>query len=80
VVARAIAAAVTGVPVRQPALGAGDHAVTERLEELLHPPSAAWLPAATILAGLAASFVVLFGSTLQLHHLVIFGAHVCGLD
>lgn len=80
VVARAIASAAVGVRLGSPAMALGDHGVVERLDELLNPPPPSWLPAMAVTAGLAAAFVVLSSSTLQLHHLVEFGAHVCGLD
>lgn len=79
-VARAIASAAIGTPVGRTVMAMGDLAVAERVEELLYPQRAAWFPAAAVIAGLLASSIVLSGSTLQLHHLVSFGAHVCGLD
>ena len=78
-VARAIVAAAIGEPIGGAALAMGDHAVTQRVEELLHPPSTAWLATATVIAAIGANVVVLSSSTLQFHHLVVFGAHVCGL-
>lgn len=79
-VARAIAAAAIGTPVGRHAMALGDHAVAERVEELLYPRKPAWFPADAVLGGLLASSIVLSSSTLQLHHLLSFGTHVCGLD
>lgn len=78
-VARAIAAAAIGVPVGGPAMAMGDHAVTHRVEELLYPRTTSWVAVAAVVAALGANLVALSSSTLQLHHLVLFWAHVCGL-
>jgi len=76
-VARAIAAAVAARPASTPAMALGDHGVTHRVHELLYPRTAAWLPLVPLMAGLAATLVILFSSSLQLHHLLVFGAHIC---
>lgn len=78
-VARAIAAAATGARVGGPAMAMADHAVTQRVEELLRPRTTAWVPLAAVVAALGANLVALSSSTMQLHHLVLFWAHVCGL-
>lgn len=79
VVARAIACAAVGGQLGAPAMALGDHGVSERVDELLNPGSGFWFPAAAVTAGLGTLAVVLSSSTVQLHHLVEFGAHVCGL-
>lgn len=76
IVARAIALAV-GPPPPLGTAGAGDSAVVERVQALLQPGSVAWLGLAATLTALVAALTALGGSTLQLHHLVEFVAHVC---
>ena len=78
-VARAIAAAI-GSPAPFSAAAAGEHAVTERIHALLYPSAIAWLTGAAVVTGVAAALVTLSSSTIQLHHLLLFAAHVCGLS
>lgn len=78
-VARAIAAAI-GPPSPAAAAAAGEHAVTERIHALLYPNAIAWLSAVAVMGGIGAALLTLSGSTLQLHHLLLFAAHVCGLS
>jgi len=82
IVARAIAIAAVGgrVGAGAPAMAMADHAVTARVEELLSPRQPSWALAAAVTAALAIAIVELSTSTIQLHHLVAFAAHVCGLD
>lgn len=79
VVARAIASAAVGARIGGPAMALSGDGVAERLDELLSTPRPSWLPAMAVTAGVTAAFVVVSSSTLQLHHLVEFGAHVCRL-
>ena len=78
-VARAIATAALG-PRIAGALAAGGHGVPERVDELLHQRRPAWLPVIAVLVGLGVLFVGLSTTTIQLHHLLAFSLHVCGLD
>ena len=77
-VASAIAAAI-GSPSPLAAAAAGEHAVTERIHALLYPSAVAWLTGA-LTAGVAAALLTLSSSTIQLHHLLLFATHVCGLS
>jgi hypothetical protein len=77
-VARAIAAAI-GSPVPFSAAAAGEHAVTERIHSLLYPNPVAWLTVAAVMTGVAGALVTISSSTVQLHHLLLFVGHVCGL-
>lgn len=79
-VARAIAAAAIGREPGGARLAMAAHAVVQRVEELLRPRRAAWIPVVALVAAVAANVVVLSSSTVQLHHLVTFAAHVCGFD
>ena len=78
-VARAIAAAI-GSPAPFSAAAAGEHAVTERIHALLYPHAIAWLSGAAVVTGVAAALLTLSSSTIQLHHLLLFAAHVCGIS
>lgn len=78
-VARAIAAAI-GSPSPFAAAAAGEHAVTERIHALLYPNAIAWLSAAAVLGGIGAALLTLSSSTVQLHYLLTFAAHVCGIS
>jgi len=80
VVARAIArAALAGPPVPMPGvLAMAGIGVAARVEALVSGPPASRLTAVAPLAG-ATTIASLTGSTVQLHHLFAFGAHVCGL-
>lgn len=79
IVARAIArAALATSPAGVMAVG-GD-SVAGRVHELVHPTRTGWLPVAAGLCGAAAGAAAMAASTVQLHHLVAFGAHVCGLS
>ena len=80
VVARAIATAALGPAVVPAALAAAAYGVPDRISELVAPRRASWLPAGAVIAGLAALLVGLLTTTLQVHHLLAFGLHVCGLD
>lgn len=81
VVARAIArAALAGSPVPAPGvLAMAGIGVTARVEALVSEAPASRLTAVAPLAGATATIASLSGSTVQLHHLFAFGAHVCGL-
>ncbi len=79
VVARAItraALATSNIGV----LAVGGDSVGARVSELLDPTRPAWLPVAAGLTGLTAAAAAVLASTVQLHHLVAFSAHVCGLS
>lgn len=77
-VARAIArAALATSPSGVMAVG-GD-SVAARVAELTDPPRPQWLPVVALLTAVAAATATLLASTWQLHHLVSFAAHVCGL-
>ena len=79
IVARAIVrAALATSPAGVMAVG-GD-SVAGRVHELVHPAKAGWLPVAAGLCGVAAGAAAMAASTVQLHHLLAFGAHVCGLS
>lgn len=79
IVARAIArAALATSPAGVMAVG-GD-SVAGRVHELVHPRPTGWLPVAAGLCGVAAGAAAMAASTVQLHHLLAFGAHVCGLS
>lgn len=78
-VARAIAAAAMGGAVLAPRLAIGDHAVTARLEELLKPPRRSPSSPSVAVVGASAALVVLASSSTQLHHLVSFARHICGI-
>lgn len=79
VVARAIVAAATGGTALTPRLGMGDHAVTARLEELLKPTPAPRIALAVVAFGASATLLVGASSSTQLHHLVKFARHICGV-
>lgn len=78
-VARAIAAAI-GSHSPLSASAAGEHAVTERIHSLLYPNPIAWLTAAAVLMGTIGALTTFSSSTVQLHHLLLFVAHVCRLS
>lgn len=79
IVARAIArAALATAP--SGVLAVGGDSVAARVAELIEPPRPQWLPVAALLTAVFAASATLFASTWQLHHLVSFAAHVCGLD
>ena len=79
VVARAIVAAATGSAALTPRLGMGDHAVAARLEELLKPPPPPRSASAAVAFGASATLLVGASSSTQLHHLVKFAQHICGV-
>jgi len=81
VVARAIArAALAGSPAPAPAVPAmAGIGVAARVEALISEPSVPRLTVVAPLAGATATLASLTGSTVQLHHLLAFGAHVCGI-
>lgn len=79
VVARAIAAAAMGGAALGPRLAIGDHAVTARVEELLKPGPPSRLASTVAVFGVSVALVVLGSSSTQLHHLVTFARHICGL-
>ena len=79
IVARAIACAAVRGRMGPPAMAFGDDGVVERVYELLHPKDSGWAPAVALLVGVVVAFVSVSGTTLQLHHLVEFAAHVCGV-
>lgn len=80
IVARAIATAALGPTVVPTALAAAAYGVSDRITELIHPDRRSWVPAAAVIAALAALLTGLLTTTLQVHHLLAFGLHVCGLD
>lgn len=61
-------------------LAVGGDSVAARVAELVNPPRPQWLPVAALLTAVGAVLATLLASTWQLHHLVAFAAHVCGLD
>lgn len=78
IVARAIArAALASSPLG--ALAVGGDSVPSRVAELLAPGRPTWLPAAAGLTAVVAAAGTVGASTIQLHHLIAFSAHVCGL-
>jgi len=79
IVARAIVRAALAT---SPAgvMGIGGDSVEGRVHELIHPRPTGWLPVGAGLCGVAAAAAAMAASTVQLHHLVAFGAHVCGLS
>lgn len=79
VVARAIVAAATGGAALTPRLGMGDHAVAARLEELLKPPPPPRNASGAVAFGATATLLVAASSSAQLHHLVRFAQHICGI-
>lgn len=78
-VARAIARAALATSPSG-ALGVGGDSVAARVAELVDPPRPQWLPVAALLTAVVAGSATMVGSTWQLHHLVSFAAHVCGID
>lgn len=79
VVARAIArAALATSPPGMLAVG-GD-SVASRIHDLIHPRSTRWLAVGAGTCGVAAAAAAMAASTVQLHHLLAFAAHVCGLS
>lgn len=62
------------------ALGIGGDSVAARVRDLVEPNRSGWLPVAAGLSGVAAAAAAMVASTLQLHHLLAFGVHVCGLS
>lgn len=78
-VARAIARAALATSPSG-VLAVGGDSVAARVAELVDPPRPQWLPVAALLTAVAAASATLLASTWQLHHLVAFAAHVCGLD
>lgn len=81
IVARAIArAALAGTRAPTPAvLAMAGTGVTARVQALVSEPSAPRVAAVAPLAGATATLAGITGSSVQLHHLFAFGAHVCGL-
>lgn len=79
VVARAIARAALAMSPAGAMAISGD-SVTCRVHELLHPPKTGLLPVAAGVGGVAVAAAAVVASTVQLHHLLAFGAHVCGLS
>lgn len=79
VVARAIVAAATGAGALTPGVGMGDHAVAARLEELLKPPPPLRNALAAVAVSASATVLVGASSSTQLHHLVTFAQHICGV-
>lgn len=78
VVARAIArAALATTPTGAMAI-AGD-SVSCRVQELVRPTTTGWIAVVAGACGVAAATATMAASTVQLHHLLAFGAHVCGL-
>lgn len=82
VVARAVArAALARSEAPAPGtLAIAGTGVTARVDALVNEPAGARLSAIVPLAGATATLASLSGSTVQLHHLFAFGAHVCGLS
>lgn len=79
---RVVARAITRAALATSTIGllaVGGDSVGARVSELLRPPRPAWLPVAAVLTGCTAAAAAVLASTLQLHHLVAFGAHVCGI-
>ena len=79
IVARAIARAALATSPSG-VLAVGGDSVAARVAELMDPPRPQWLPVAALLSAIGAASATLLLSTWQLHHLVSFAAHVCGLD
>lgn len=79
VVARAIARAALATSPSG-VLAVGGDSVAARVAELMDPPRPQWLPVVALLTAVVAASATLLASTWQLHHLVAFAAHVCGLD
>lgn len=82
VVARAIARAALGGDGRVTAgalLALNGTGVIARVEALAMAPAAPPVLHRTVAAGTAAALLTVAGSTLQLHHVVAFAAHVCNL-
>ena len=78
VVARAIVrAALVTNPAGAMAIS-GD-SVASRVQELVRPAATGWIAVAAGACGVAAATAAVTASTVQLHHLLAFGAHVCGL-
>lgn len=79
VVARAIlhAALVTGPKW---SLGIGGDTVADRVRDLMQPRRSRWLLVVTALSAVVAASAAVTASTIQLHHLLAFSAHACGLD
>lgn len=82
-VARAIvraALAKSDYPTRPALLGLGTLGVRARVDALLLPaPLIGGGPTSALVSAPLAGVVVIMGSTLQVHHLWSFAAHVCGL-
>lgn len=79
VVARAIArAALAAGPAG--AMAVGGDSVAGRVHELVHPMRIGWFSVAAALCAGAAGAAAIAASTVQLHHLLAFGAHVCRLS
>lgn len=79
IVARALLRAALATPPPG-ALGIGGDDVRERVEELVHPPMAGGLPAAAALCAVILASATVMASSVQLHHLIAFSVHVCGLS
>jgi len=78
VVARAIArVALATSPMG--VLAVGGSSVAARVAELVDPPRPRWLPVTALLAAVVAAVATVLASTIQVHHLVGFATHVCGL-
>lgn len=77
-VARAIARAALATSPSG-VLAVGGDSVAARVAELIDPPRPQWLPVAALLTAVVAASATLLASTWQLHHLLSFAAHVCGL-
>ena len=78
-VARALSrAALASAPSSSAALAFGHLGVIARVEALLHPEEGpTWLRSSAVVAGVLTVSIGLGGSSLQLHHLVEFAAHLC---
>lgn len=79
-VARAIARAALGTSVVSPiVLPLAQYGVAARVEALLSEEASSRAVEATLAAALIALFAATASSTVQLHHLLAFAAHVCRL-
>lgn len=79
IVARAITQAALATSASG-VLAVGGDSVGARVSELLDPARPAWLPVVAGLTGVIAATAAVLASTVQLHHLLVFSAHVCGLS
>lgn len=79
-VARAIARAAVGPTIVEPAiLALAQHGVAARVEALLDRQASSRAVEVTLAAALVGLMAATATSTLQLHHVLAFAAHVCGL-